>query len=77
MLKNNKKIKRFNNKPNTLTLMTIGIIVLLSICCINKVQPKKNNSREVIIYSHCYSKEATSDVLYSIDQVKNQLAKKH
>ena len=70
-------MKRTSFKHNALIVITLGLVVLLSICCINTVQPKNNNRREVIVSSHCSSEETTSDILFSIDQVKKQLAKKH
>lgn len=69
-------MKKNNSKLENAILITFGFVFLLSSCCLNKVALKNNNKREVIVYSNCSSKETSSDILYSIDQIKTQLEEK-
>lgn len=71
-------MKNKNNlKLRSLVVVFLGLVVILSFCCTNKVQSKNNSKREIIVYSHCFSGDASSDILYSIDQIKDHLTKKH
>src|SRR5690606_23155631 len=52
------------------------LIMVLPMSCINKTQSENNEKREVIVYSQCSSEEASSDILYSFNEIKEQLTKK-
>ena len=55
--------------------ITLCTTALFSISC--NAQPIKKPIREVVVYTRCSSNEVTSDVLYSINQLKGDLLKKH
>lgn len=64
------------HKTNILLSVSLIITAALTICCTIISQPIRNR-REIIVYSSCSSLESSSDLLYSINQLKNQLKKKH
>jgi len=67
---------KINNKVQPLTLAMGLLIMVLSMSCINKTQSGDNKKREVVVYSQCSSEEASSDILYSVNEIKEQLIKK-
>lgn len=68
------KIK--NSKVQPLVLATKLLIIAICMSCINKTHSEDNKKREVVVYSKCSSEEASSDILYSVNVIKEQLTKK-
>lgn len=61
---------------NNLKLAAAFIVGLILMACVNSTQPSNKVKREVVVYSKCSSVEASSDILYSINEIKDQLKKK-
>lgn len=54
-----------------------GLTFMISlISCVNQTQPASKEKREVVVYSKCSSGQASSDILYSVNEIKEQLRKK-
>ena len=50
--------------------------MVTSISCINRTESVNDKGREIVVYSKCSSEEASSDLLLSINEIKDQLSKK-
>ncbi len=65
---------RINNKIQHLVL-AISLITI-SVSCVSRTESADSKKREIEVYFKCSSEEASSDILYSVDEIKDQLIKK-
>jgi hypothetical protein len=68
---------KINSTLRTIVALVTGLtfmIVLMS--CVNQTQPVSKEKREIVVYSKCSSGHAFSDILYSVNEIKEQLRKK-
>ena len=52
-----------------------SLIGIASTSCINKTEVSTKHKRELVALSRCSSEESSDDILYSANQIKNQLSK--
>jgi hypothetical protein len=50
--------------------------IALFMSCVSRTELAENERREVVVYSHCSTEEASSDVQYSVNELREQLTKK-
>ena len=68
---------KINSKTRPIIALVTGLIFIIAlISCVNQTQPASKAKREVVVYSNCSSGEASSDILYSVNEIKEQLTKK-
>lgn len=66
-----------NSKTQPIIALLTGLTLMIAlISCVNKTQPANKEKREIVGYSKCSSGEASSDILYSINEIKQELTKK-
>lgn len=67
-------MKRLNNNLVEFKgLLTIISIILSSVCCNGNIL--SNEKKEIIVFLKCSSNEESNDLVYSISQIKEELAK--
>jgi hypothetical protein len=71
-----KQMKTNNNKWIALLAISLAFTTVLSVCRTSKGQAKNSIKKQIIAYSRCSTEDASSDILYSINQIKGQLSKK-
>lgn len=69
-------MKTNNNKWIALLAISLAFTTVLSVCRTSKGQAKNSIKKQIIAYSRCSTEDASSDILYSINQIKGQLSKK-
>jgi len=69
----NRKIKLYS----LMVILLATLVGIASISCINKSEVSTKQKRELLAYSRCSSEEISSDILYSVDQIKKQLSKRN
>lgn len=65
---------RIKNKIQYL-IFAISFIVI-SMSCISRTESADSKKREIEVYSQCSPEEASADILYSVNEIKEQLTKK-
>ena len=61
----------------TLVIITVGFFFISNlISCTTNSQLVNKTERKIIVYTQCSSQEVSSDILYSIDKIKDQLKEK-
>ena len=67
-----------NSKKQEIIGLFIGVICMIFfMSCLDQAQTSDKEKREVVVYSKCSSQEASSDILYSVSEIKEQLVKKN
>lgn len=51
-------------------------LIIISISCASRTELADSKKREIDVYSKCSSEEASADILYSVNEIKEQLTKK-
>jgi len=51
-------------------------LIAISMSCVSRTESADNKKWEIVVYSQCSSEEASSDILYSVNELKEQLTKK-
>lgn len=68
---------KINSKKQGIIVLFTGLICMIFfMSCLNQTQTSDKEKREVVVYSKCSSNEASSDILYSVNEIKEQLVKK-
>jgi hypothetical protein len=66
-----------NNIIQSFIIFLIGIVLIsTSISCTVNSQLSNKTTQKIVVYTHCASQEASSDILNSIDKNSDQLKKK-
>lgn len=62
-------------KPTVALVIWLTFMIIL-ISCVIQTHKVSKEKREVVVYSKCSSRQASADILYSVNEIKEQLRKK-
>lgn len=75
-MKSIKRRKRMRIKNKIQHLVLAISLIIISISCVSRTESADTKKRQIEVYSQCSSEEASADILYSVNEIKEQLTEK-